>query len=110
MYLFGKPSSVAHATGQRHKIYHLIKNLDNKSENLQGTIFCSERNPIAATAQTPNRWAEHLKDLLNRPLVDPVQPRHSAEQPLATVGTTSENLCGSERSSAETGEPQRSWH
>ena len=69
-------------------MYHLIKSLDNKSKSLPRTILNKEENPITATAETLDRWAEHFKELLNRPTEEPVQSRHSATQSLATIGTT----------------------
>ena len=77
---------VADETEQTRKMYHFIRSLDNKSKSLPGTIHSKEGNSI--TAEKLYRWAEHFKELLSRPLVDPVQPRHCAEQPLARVVTT----------------------
>ena len=79
----------ADETEQTRKMYHLTGSLDNKSKNLTGTILSREGKPITATAETLNIWAEHFKELPNCPPVETVQPRESAEQPLATVGTTS---------------------
>ena len=79
---------VTHETGQTRNMYHLIRSFDKKSKNLPGTILIKEENPVTATAETFNQWAELLKELLNRPLVKPVRPRHSTEQPLALVGIT----------------------
>ena len=79
---------VADETGHTLKMYHLIRSLNNKSKSLSGTTFSKERNPITAIAETLDRWAELFIELLKRLPVEPVQPRHSAEQLFATVGTT----------------------
>ena len=75
-------------TGQTLKMYYLLRSLDKKSKSLLGTIFSKKANPITATAETLDRWAEHFEELLIYAPVESVQPRHSAEQPLATVRTT----------------------
>ena len=85
---------VADGTVQTGKMYHVIRSLDNKSKSLPGTILSKKANPILATAETLNRWAECFKELLNRPPVEPLQPRHFTEQPLATVWTTPPTFVG----------------
>ena len=73
-------------------MYHLFRGLDNKSNSLPGSILSNEGDPITAAAETVDRCAEHFKELPNQPPVEPVQPQHSAEQPVARGGTTSPNF------------------
>ena len=79
---------VADERRQARKMYHLFRNLDNKSENLLGTNLSIEGNQITDTAVRLQRGAEHFRELLRDPPNEPVQPRDTAEQPLASVGTT----------------------